>query len=73
MPGHEYVVVHKSDLHLRFMELVHYVSSTVNNYKIIAYDKFYNGKLGGIIRQYNQKYLEHGGQSCGHVSERTGA
>lgn len=50
VPGHEYVVVHKSDLHLRFMELVHYVSSTVNNYKIIAYDKFYNGKLGGIIR-----------------------
>ena len=72
VPGHEYMVVHKSDLDFIFMGLFHYTSSTVNNYKIITYDKFYNGKLGGIIRQYNKKYLKCGGQSCCHVSERMG-
>lgn len=73
MLGHEHVVVHKTDLDLIFMELVHYPSSTVNHYKIITYDKFYKGKLGGIIRQYNKKCLRDGGQSCCHVSERMGA
>lgn len=73
MLGHGSMVAHKTDVDLIPLELIHYTSSNINNYKIIEYDKFCKGKLPmGIMRQYNRKYAKYGGQTSCPVFERVG-